>query len=123
MSLYRFCPRLTAATDKHGECNALLFDLVPSSYLRFIVKVRQDGGQEISDERGFVVCGGVESDEGHSAHVEVGVFEGLEEVSDAASEEAVDRLRLVRDGELHSCKHEEENQDQFWGYVIEGRSS
>ena len=85
--------------------------------------MRKDGGQEISDERRFVVCGGVESDEGHSAHVEVGVLEGLEEVSDAASEEAVDRLRLVRDGELHGCKHEEENQDQFWGYAIEGRLS
>ena len=49
--------------------------------------------------------GRVESDEGDSAHVEVGVLEGLQKVSDAAAEEAVDRLRLVRDCELHGCKY------------------
>ena len=54
--------------------------------------------------------GRVESDEGDSAHVEVGVLEGLEEVSDAVAEEAVDRLRLVRDCELHGCKYKEKTQ-------------
>ena len=48
--------------------------------------------------------GRIESDEGNSAYVEVGVLEGLEKVSDAVAEEAVDRLRLVRDCELHGCK-------------------
>ena len=77
---------------------------VQVSYLRLVVEVRQDGGQEVADEGGLVVRGRVEGDEGDAAHVEVVVRERLEEVADAVAQQAVDRLRLVRDGELHGCR-------------------
>ena len=71
------------------------------SYLRLVVEVREDGGEEVADEGGFVVRGRVEGDEGDAAHVQVGVGERLEEVADAVAQQGVDRLRLVRDRELH----------------------
>ena len=88
--------------------------------LGLVVELRQHLPQQVPDQARLVVRRAVEGDQRHSPHVEVRVPaycisefwkwcnwspECGEEVADLGPEQLVDRLRLVRDGELHGGDH------------------
>ena len=71
--------------------------MLPHPDFGLAVEVRQGGGQQVPDERRFVVRSRVEGDERDAPHVQVRVVQRLEELSHRAAKQRVDRLRLQRD--------------------------